>query len=75
VDIPEVTDLTRASDLGQIANDTSFTSFLDRHDSTYIDNLLGKGKSELYRSGKITLRDLVSQNGRPLTLAQLQAGL
>jgi hypothetical protein len=64
---------TRASDLGQIPADTSFSSFLDRHSKEYQDELLGKGKAEMWRDGKITLRDLVSQNGRPLTLAQLQA--
>jgi len=75
IDIPEMDVSTRASDLGQIKADTSFNSFLKRHDSAYADKLLGKGKAELWRSGKITLTDLISQNGRPLTLKQLQAGL
>jgi hypothetical protein len=73
IDIPEVATGTRASDLGQIPSDTSFNAFLNRHDKFYQDELLGKGKADLWRSGKITLRDLVSQNGRPLTLAQLSA--
>jgi len=75
IDIPEMDTGTRASDLGQIKADTSFSSFLKRHDAAYADNLLGKGKAELWRSGKITLTDLISQNGRELTLKQLQAGL
>jgi SPP1 gp7 family putative phage head morphogenesis protein len=75
IDIPEMETGTRASDLGQIKADTSFSSFLKRHDAAYADNLLGKGKAELWRSGKITLTDLISQNGRELTLKQLQAGL
>lgn len=73
INIDEVTGGTRASDLGQIPADTSFNSFLNRHSKEYQDELLGKGKAEMWRSGKITLSDLVSQNGRPLTLAQLQA--
>jgi hypothetical protein len=66
---------TRASDLGQVPADMSFDAFLKRHDSAYQDELLGKGKAKMWREGKITLKDLVTQNGRPLTLAQLQAGL
>lgn len=73
VNVPEMTGGSRASDLGQIPADTTFNSFLNRHDVAYQDELLGKGKAEMWRSGKITLRDLVSQNGRPLTLAQLSA--
>jgi hypothetical protein len=66
---------TRASDLGQIPADTTFDAFLNRHDVAYQDELLGKGKAQLWRDGTITLKDLVSQSGRPLTLTQLQAGL
>jgi hypothetical protein len=66
---------TRASDLGQVPADMSFDAFLKRHDSAYQDELLGKGKAKMWREGKITLKDLVTQNGRPLTLEQLQAGL
>lgn len=72
IDVDEVKG-TRASDLGQIDSGTSFDAFLSRHDVAYQDELLGKGKADLWRSGKITLRDLVSQNGRPLTLAELKA--
>ena len=75
IDVPEKEPGTRASDLGQIKADTTFEAFLDRHDKAYSDRLLGKGKAELYRSGKITLRDLVDGNGRELTLEQLKAGL
>ncbi len=64
---------TRASDLGQIPNDTTFDAFLKRHDTAYQDELLGKGKAQLWRDGKITLQDLLNQAGRPLTLKQLQA--
>lgn len=71
IDIPEVTGLTRASDLGQITADTSFSSFLDRHSKAEQDQFFGKGKAELWREGKITLKDLVSQNGRPISLSQL----
>lgn len=63
---------TRASDLGQIKSDTTFDSFLKRHDDAYVDDLLGPGRAKLWRDGKITLSDLLGQTGRPLTLEQLK---
>jgi len=73
IDIPEAPPGTRASDLGQIPADTSFESFLDRHDAAYTEKLLGPGRAKLYRDGKITLNQLVDGTGRELTLKQLAA--
>jgi hypothetical protein len=64
---------TRASDLGQIPSDLSFDDFLKRHSTEYADDLLGPGKAQLWRDGKITLTDLMGQHGRPMTLDQLKA--
>jgi hypothetical protein len=72
IDIPDMPPGTRASDLGEIPADTSFDSFLKRHDAAYVDDLLGKGRADLWRKGTITLQDLLGQTGRPLTLAQLR---
>ncbi len=72
LDVDEMKTGTRASDLGQVPADTSFDAFLKRHDDDYLDELLGPGRANLYRSGKITLRDLVSGDGRVLTLEQLK---
>lgn len=63
---------TRASDEGQVPSDITMTEFLKGKDKAYLDDLLGKGRADLFSSGKITLRDLVSGNGRELTLEQLQ---
>jgi hypothetical protein len=71
-DIQEPPTGTRASDLGQVPADLSFDGFLKRHTKNYQDDLLGPGRAELWRAGKISLSDLVSQNGRPLTLEQLR---
>jgi hypothetical protein len=35
--------------------------------------VLGAGKADLWRRGKITFRDLLDQNGRPLTTEELRA--
>ena len=38
------------------------------------DSILGKGKAELYRAGKITVRDLIDQTNRPVSLQALRDG-
>jgi hypothetical protein len=35
--------------------------------------MLGKGRAQLWRDGKITLSQLLNAEGAPLTLAQLKA--
>ncbi|MDD4390239.1 MAG: hypothetical protein PHW03_05485 [Eubacteriales bacterium] len=73
INIDEMKPGTRSSDLGQVPADMSFDAFLKRHDANYVDELLGKGKAQLWRDGKITLSQLISQEGRPLTLNELKA--
>lgn len=63
----------RASQAGPVARNTSFADFLDRQGEAFQVDVLGKGRAEMYRAGKITLDDLVSGTGRPLTLDQLRA--
>lgn len=77
LDVPEIKASTRASDEGQISAKTTFDSFLKRKGQSYQDEVLGVGRADLWREGKITLRDLVSGDGRPLTLRELRqkAGL
>ncbi|WP_020184538.1 hypothetical protein [Methylopila sp. 73B] len=58
---------------GAPADDMDFDTFLSGKSPEFTDQLLGKGRAELYRAGKITLADLVDQRGRPLTLEQLKA--
>lgn len=71
IDAPEPKPTTRASDEGQIAADITFEGFLNRKTKAYQDEMLGDGRAELWRAGKITLRDLVNGNGRPRTLQEL----
>lgn len=63
----------RASDEGPIDRKISFDDFLKRKSPEYVDEMLGKGRADLWRSGSITLKDLVNGQGRPLTLKELQA--
>lgn len=62
----------RASAQGPIA-DTTFAGFLTRQSAEFVEEVLGTRRAELWRAGKITITDLVSGSGRPLTLDQLQA--
>jgi hypothetical protein len=50
----------------------TFEQFLNRQPPAFADKVLGKGRAALWRAGKITLRDLVSGTGRPLTLEELR---
>lgn len=63
----------RASVDGPVDRTTTFADFLDRKGKAFQDDVLGPGRADLWREGKITLADLTSGTGRPLTLAQLRA--
>lgn len=64
---------TRASMDGQVAQDLTFDQFLKNKPPEFADEMLGKGRAELWRSGKITLNQLLDQRGNPLTLTQLES--
>jgi hypothetical protein len=77
IDLPEFDPSTtsRSATGGPVAADMSFGAFLKRQEQkgpSFVDDLLGPGRAQLWRDGKITLRDLVDQKGRPLTLAELR---
>lgn len=73
LDIPEPTDDgQRASSMGPVHGKTTFNDFLNRQSPEFVDQTLGKKRAELFRAGKITVRDLVSGTGRELTLDQLR---
>lgn len=71
--IPDIPDGTRSSIDGYIPADTTFDNWLSDKSEDFQDELLGSGKAQLWRDGKITLQDLVDpQTGQPLTLAELR---
>jgi SPP1 gp7 family putative phage head morphogenesis protein len=63
---------TRASMDGSVAQDISFDDWLRSKPKELADEMLGKGRAELWRDGKITLQQLLDQSGNPLTLEQLK---
>ena len=70
--VPEPAISTRASSSGQIAQDASFNNYLIRMGPEFQDEVLGKGRAQLWRDGKLTLDQLVSGEGNPLSLSELQ---
>lgn len=56
---------------GQISGSTPMDSWMLSQPKFFIEDSLGKGKAELFMSGKISLKNLVDASGRQLTLAQL----
>lgn len=72
IDIDEPEESTRSSVDGQIAANTTMSAFLARKPKSFVDDLLGPGRAELWRDKKITLQQLLDQQGRPLTLDELE---
>lgn len=62
----------RVSELGLVDRNITFDEFLKMKTKEQQDEMLGEGKAQLWRDGVITLRDLLNQEGRPLTLKQLE---
>ena len=63
---------TKTSMDGEVSSGTSFNSWLKSKDEKFVTEYLGKGRADLYLSGKITLSDLVGQQGKTLTIAELK---
>ena len=70
--LPELPPGERASSLGPISADTTFDQYLQRVSKTQQDEMLGKGRADLFREGKISLNQLLDGQGRELTLKELQ---
>jgi SPP1 gp7 family putative phage head morphogenesis protein len=73
IDMEEIPHTTRASMDGQVPAQQSFEQWLKKQSEQRQDTVLGVGKAQLWRDGKIGFRDLLDQNGRPLTTEQLRA--
>lgn len=72
VDPKDIPPAMRSSMDGQVAADLTFDDFLKSKPASFADEMLGKGRAQLWRDGKITLSQLLDQRGNPLTLEQLR---
>jgi hypothetical protein len=73
IDMDEPDPGMRASSEGPISTKTTFADFLKMKGADYQNEVLGPGRAELFRSGKLGPRDLVSAAGQPLKLSDLRA--
>jgi hypothetical protein len=63
---------TRASIGGQVPDTTSYQSWLEKRTPDQQLEILGKGRYEMFKQGKMNLVDMIDQTNNPRTLAQLQ---
>lgn len=75
LDIDELPPAERPSagdaDNSVVSSSVKFGDFLDRKGKAFQDSRLGPRRAELWRDGKITLRDLIDGQGRELTLEEM----
>lgn len=71
--LDSVPDATRASMDGQVAGSIrTFSDWLKTKGDAFAKEVLGAGRFELWKKGKITLPQLIDQSGRPLSLEELE---
>lgn len=73
IDEDELPTGTQSSDAGYLPQDYTFNDFLKTKTKEYQNDVLGVGRAQLWRDGKITLSQLVNQQGRSLSLKELKA--
>lgn len=70
-ELKNVPPATRSSMNGYVPQDINFNDWLKTQSPEVIEKTLGKGRAELFLQGKITMRDLITQQGRELSPAEL----
>ena len=70
-DMKEPSKSARASIDGMVY-DKSFEDFMTRKGAAFTEDVLGKGRFELYKANKLTLEDLLNNKGNMLTVKQLK---
>ena len=70
--IDDMTHSTRASQDGQVPANMTYEQWLRRKSQSEQDEILGKGKAQMWRDGVITFSDMVDQTGREISLQDLK---
>ena len=70
--IDGMTHSTRASQDGQVPANMTYEQWLKRKSQSEQDEILGKGKAQMWRDGVITFSDMVDQTGREISLQDLK---
>ncbi|MDO9819619.1 phage head morphogenesis protein, partial [Glaesserella parasuis] len=71
IDAEEMPSSTRASQDSPVSEQINYENWLKSKSPGQQDQVLGKGKADLWRRGVITFADMLDQSGRPLTLKDL----
>jgi SPP1 gp7 family putative phage head morphogenesis protein len=71
LDIDEIPKGSRASMDGSVPETTTFTEWFEGKDKKFQEQYLGKGRFELFKDGKITLSQLVNQQGLIIPIKDL----
>lgn len=72
IDRAEIPAGMQASAYGPVPSGLTFEQWLKTQPKELADDVLGKGRAELWQAGKITLTQLVDNKGNPLTLQELR---
>ncbi|MDG6857119.1 minor capsid protein, partial [Glaesserella parasuis] len=67
IDAEEMPSSTRASQDSPVSEQINYENWLKSKSPEQQDQVLGKGKADLWRRGVITFADMLDQSGRPLT--------
>lgn len=71
LDIDEISEGTRASMNGSVPEGTTFNKWFESQSKTNQEKYLGVGRYQLYKDGKITLSQLVNQQGAIIAIKDL----
>lgn len=71
--IQEVRRAWAEANIGRVPASTTYQQFLSRQPASFQDEVLGKTRGRLFRSGGLTVDQFVDRAGNELTLAQLAA--
>lgn len=72
INLKEAPDGTRASMDGQVSATWTYDDWLKTQSKEDQNEILGVGKAELFRTGKIRAKDLIDQNYQPVSLKKLK---
>lgn len=61
-----------ASGTMRVSHGTNYARWLKRQPASFQDEILGEKKGKLFRRGKVKLENFVDEQGRPLSLDQLE---
>lgn len=73
VPIQEIRRAWAEANIGRVPASTTYQQFLSRQPASFQDEVLGKTRGRLFRSGGLTVDQFVDRAGNELTLAQLAA--